>query len=234
LNWGVDDLVERMGGDVVTDAKESLQNQFRTEYAAKLAAKDKELTSVVASMANQNAFEQQKEFLKAKAPFDPHTFVTMFLFGFKDYSRDQALEIKPLLAEYKKHLSGTWVRIGELQVGQVEANVERIVNPSAGAPTPRPAQIAKADGSSPHPFNPSLQTGRPAGRKSLEETRSFAMRVQRLAEMDRSLTPQQMFKIAVEAYWQNPGAITNEPPYNRGIPPDRFNATNGMPGGKTP
>ena len=43
LNWGVGNLVEHMGGDIVTDTKESLRKQYRTEYAGKLAAKDEEL-----------------------------------------------------------------------------------------------------------------------------------------------------------------------------------------------
>lgn len=45
---------------------------------------------------------------------------------------------------------------------------------------------------------------------------------------------QQLFKAAVELYWQHPGGITNGPPFNRGIPPGRGGVTNGIPGGKAP
>jgi hypothetical protein len=138
LNWGVGDLVERMGGNIVTPAKESLRERFKTEYAAKLSARDSELNKLTANAGNQAAFEKQKMFLQSNQPFDPDSFVQMFIFGFKDYSKAQAGEIKPLLAEYKKHLSGKWARIGEMQVGQVEANIERVLNPTVVAATPPP------------------------------------------------------------------------------------------------
>ena len=171
LNWGVDDLVNRMGGDIVTDTKESLQNQYRTGYAAKLAAKDAELAKQLATkdadlLAENSkkeqlqAFETQKAFLKTGQPFDPSTFVQTFIFGFKDYSREQAQEIKPLLAGYKKQLSGTWARIGQMQVGQVEANVERILNPIAIAPPP-PNRIGMTNGNPVRPPGGNFPPGRP-------------------------------------------------------------------------
>jgi TolB-like protein len=172
LNWGVDDLVELMGGDVVTDTKELLRNRYKTEYSTKLAAKDAEINKLLATRdaqvramnlvrENLQAFEKQKAFLKASEPFDPQSFVELFIFGFKDYSKAQAQEIQPLLAEYKKNLSGSRARIGVMQVGQVEANIERIINPAAATPPPPSTQIARIDGSTPHPSNPSAQTGRP-------------------------------------------------------------------------
>jgi hypothetical protein len=186
LNWGVDDLVRLMGGNIVTDAEESLQNQYRTEYAAKLAAKDEELGKQLAArdeaLRAENskaeklqAFEKQKAFLKAKAPFDPNSssFDDLFIFGFKDYSREQALEIKPLLAEYKKQLSGTWAGIGEMQVGQVEAKVESIILPAAATPPPSPAPVARTDGGSFSPSNPAAQTGRPPGLPSSGNAPTF-------------------------------------------------------------
>jgi hypothetical protein len=123
-----------MGGNIVTDIKESLQKQYRTEYVAKLAAKDKELAQIVAASENLEAFAKQVKFLRDNQPYDPQTFVQMFIFGFKDYSGEQAQEIKPLLAEYKKKLTGAWAQIGQMQVGQAEANVEHILNPGAAAP----------------------------------------------------------------------------------------------------
>jgi TolB-like protein len=160
LNWGVDDLVERMGGDVVTDTKESLQNQYRTEYAAKLAAKDKELAQTVAASENLDAFAKQMKFLQDNQPYDPQAFVQMFIFGFKDYSHEQALEIKPLLAEYKKQLSGTWAGIGQMQVGQVEANIEKILNPIAVAP-PSPNRVGMTNGNPARPLGGNFPPGRP-------------------------------------------------------------------------
>ena len=160
LNWGVDDLVEHMGGDIVTDTKESLQKQYHTEYAAKLAAKDKELAQTVAASENLGAFEKQIKFLEVNQPYDPQAVVQMFIFGFKDYSHEQAREIKPLLAEYKKQLSGTWARIGQMQVGQVEANVERILNPTAVA-LPSPNRVAMTNGNPARPPGGNFPPGRP-------------------------------------------------------------------------
>jgi TolB-like protein len=162
LNWGVDDLVERMGGDtsITLDTKESLQNQYRTEYAAKLAAKDKELAQTVAALENLDAFAKQIKILQDNQPYDPQAFVQMFIFGFKDYSHEQAQEIKPLLAEYKKQLSGTWARIGQMQVGQVEANVEQILNPAAVAP-PSPNRVAMTNGNPAQPPGGNFPPGRP-------------------------------------------------------------------------
>ena len=160
LNWGVDDLVERMGGDVVTDTKESLRNQYRTEYAAKLAAKDKELAQTVAASKHLDAFAKQIKFLQDNQQYDPQAFVQMFIFGFKDYSHEQAQEIKPLLAEYKKQLSGTWARIGQMQVEQIEANVEHILNPAAVAP-PSPNRVAMTNGNPARPPGGNFPPGRP-------------------------------------------------------------------------
>jgi hypothetical protein len=173
LNWGVGDLVERMGGDIVTDIKESLRNQYRTEYAAKLAAKDGELDKQLAAwdeeLSGENskaeklqAFEKQKAFLKAGQPYEPQTFVQIFIFGFKDYSREQAQEIKPLLAKYKKQLSGTWAQIGQMQVGQVEGNVEHILNPATVVP-PSPNRVAMTNGNLALPSGGNFPPGRLPG-----------------------------------------------------------------------
>ncbi|MDR3458258.1 MAG: hypothetical protein P4N60_12485 [Verrucomicrobiae bacterium] len=162
LNWGVDNLVEHMGGNtsITFDKKESLQSQYRTEYVAKLAAKDKELAQTVAASENLDTFAKQMKFLQDNQPYDPQEFVQMFIFGFKDYSHEQAQEIKPLLAEYKKQLSGTWARIGQRQVGQVEANVERILNPSAVPPL-SPNRVGMTNGNPARPPGGNFPPGRP-------------------------------------------------------------------------
>ena len=121
-----------------------------------MCIRDRTLTA----LNNLEAFAKQKEFLRDKQPYDPQAFVQMFIFGFKDYSREQAEEMKPLLAEYKKHLSGTWAPIGQMQVGQVEANVEQILNPAAVAP-PSPNRVAMANGNPARPPGENFPPGRP-------------------------------------------------------------------------
>jgi TolB-like protein len=170
LDWGVDDLVSRMGGNTYTSdfarIKESLENRYRTEYRAKLAAKDEELHAVASGMENLKAFEKQKAFLKDNQPFDPHSFVELFIFGFKDYSKTEAEEIQPLLAEYKKHLSGPRARIGAMQVGQAEANVERILHPGAIAASQPPNRTVATNGN-PAPSGGNFTPGRPPWLESL-------------------------------------------------------------------
>ena len=159
-DWGVNELISRMGGDIETDTKNSLQKQYRTEYAAKLAAKDKELEQIVAAWKNLDAFEKQIKFLQEKQPYDSLAFTEMFFFGFKNYSREQAREIKPLLAEYKNQLSGTWARMGQMDVEQVEDNVERILHPVAIAPT-SPNRVGMTDGNPARPPSGNFPPGRP-------------------------------------------------------------------------
>ncbi|MGA3282840.1 MAG: EF-hand domain-containing protein [Verrucomicrobiota bacterium] len=52
-------------------------------------------------------------------------------------------------------------------------------------------------------------------------------------EANKTTDPRQLFKEAVEFYWQIPGSITNKPPFNRRIPPGSGLVTNGMHSGVT-
>lgn len=161
LDWGVNELISRMGGDIETDTKNSLQKQYRTEYAAKLAAKDKELEQIVAAWKNLDDFEKQIKFLQENQPYDSLAFNEMFIFGFKDYSREQAQKIKPLLAEYKNQLSGTWARVGQMDVEQVEATVVRILHPVAIAP-PSPNRVGMINGNPVRPPGANIPPGHPS------------------------------------------------------------------------
>jgi Ca2+-binding EF-hand superfamily protein len=51
------------------------------------------------------------------------------------------------------------------------------------------------------------------------------------ADPNKPIDSKQIFKTTVEAYWQNPGSITNRPPFNR-MPPGRVVVTNGTQSGK--
>ncbi len=114
----------------------------------------------MAASENLDAFAKQINFLQDNRPYDSQAFAEMFIFGFKDYSRDQAQEIKPLLAEYKKQLSGTWAPIGQMDVEQVEANVEHILNPVAIAPR-SPTRVAMTNGNPARPPGGIFPPGRP-------------------------------------------------------------------------
>lgn len=118
-----------------------------------------------ASMTNFSTFDDQKAYLKTNTSYTPGTFVRIFIFGFKDYTREQALEIKPLLVEYKKHLSGAMAGIGEIQVGRVEANIERILNPDAIAYKPA-NRMWGTNASAPRPPGGNFQPGRPPAQQS--------------------------------------------------------------------
>ena len=156
LDWRINDLLFPPGKSyTLTPALDRLQSECRTNYIPKLETMDQEYWSKTfrgnTRKGNLQAYEKQKQYLKENKPFDskdaPQEFVEMFIFGFKDYTRPQALEIQPLLAAYKSNLlmqveqlpnqKKGWARIGMMQVGQVEANVSRVLNPSAPSPEPQ-------------------------------------------------------------------------------------------------
>jgi Ca2+-binding EF-hand superfamily protein len=160
VEWHVGDLIERLGGGLASDVKDSLQHVYYSEYRPKLEAMDQEYRRTISQRQTMSlggaaddqpaAFEKQKKYLTDNQPFEPQEFVQLFIFGFKDYTKAQALEIQPLLAAYKTKLTGQWARMGTMQVAQVERNVNQILNPSAPAPRQpvqtqiaRPAPVAK-------------------------------------------------------------------------------------------
>jgi len=105
-------------------------------------------------------FQKQKQFLKENNLNNIQGFSGLFLGGSGDYSNAQALEIQPLLAAYKSNLvaqvaaspnaNNGMINFTIMQVGQAEANVNRILNPPAPIPqppvqpqAPQPAVVAK-------------------------------------------------------------------------------------------
>ena len=138
LNWQIEELIfslEAQGGPtgqgshVITPVGESMRQVLKSEFPKKIAAAKQVVQNQRAAAEKQSAFDAQIKFLKENTPYDPQVFVNMFMIGFKEYSREQAQKIKPLLAEYKKNLSVAQARIGEMQVRQIEENIERILNP---------------------------------------------------------------------------------------------------------
>jgi len=161
LDWGNGDLVSaKTGNGIVTDTKESLQQLYNSEYRPKLEAMDQEYGSkTVPDQKTLGAFETQKEFLKANQPYDFMEFVTVF--QEKNVSKDQALEIQPLIAAYKSNLvaqaqTASGMQKAQLmgavaQVGFLENDVSRVLNPPAPRPQPpvqpqpqKPAPVANA------------------------------------------------------------------------------------------
>lgn len=169
---GVDDLIDAIGADsvdqdgdvvdrVITPENDALRKAC-SEYMTKLKVIDSECEKILAEQQNASAFEKQKLYLKANTPFVPNEFAQMFIFGFKDYSKTQALEIQPLLTAYKTNLTGTWARVGQMQVGEIEANVNRFLNSAASpsapqppVPSPAPKPVIAAEPASIPPIPPS-------------------------------------------------------------------------------
>lgn len=94
----------------------------------------------------EETFEMQKQYLKENKPFDAQMFIQLFPYGFRGYSKTQALEIQPLLAAYKSNLlvqanqsrrtnSSNPTSAVMAQIGRVEDNVNYILNP---LPAPKP------------------------------------------------------------------------------------------------
>ena len=153
LEWRIGDLVERMGGDSVSDTKDSLQHLYYSEYRPKLEAMDREYRDkMVAGRQNDAAFEKQKQYLKDNTPYNFAQFVGTF--SFFQYSQAQAAELQPLLAAYKSNLVAKaggktgmekmQIRGAIAQVGFAEDRVNRVLNPPTTVPPPQmPAQAPK-------------------------------------------------------------------------------------------
>jgi hypothetical protein len=153
VDWGVEVLVSaKTGNEISTATKESLYNLYWHEYRSKLEAMDREyrdriepvLTAQILSKfglqkqyPDEKVFEQQKQYLKSKKPYDFMEFEHTF--NGPDYSKAQALEIQPLLAAYKSNLVAQSQNASGRQKGQLmgaiaevsffERGVNRILNP---------------------------------------------------------------------------------------------------------
>ena len=149
LNWRVSDLLFPPGESYTqTPTLDRLESQCRTNFFPKLGAMHQEYrTKTVQAGQFLSTFEKQEQFLKENKPYDSLEFLNTFLIGGQNYSKTQALEIQPLLAAYKSNLvaqskSASGMQKGKLmgaiaQVGFVEYNVDRILNPPASQPQPR-------------------------------------------------------------------------------------------------
>lgn len=134
-------IMTQMAGRAFTFRNASGEEDAAAGWAAQEPERQKmeaERQKIEADKVNLQAFERQKQFLKDNKPFDPNKFFFMFTDGFNDYSKTQALEIQPLLAAYKTNLTGVWAWAGKTDVGRVEANVNRILNPPAPQPQSQP------------------------------------------------------------------------------------------------
>ena len=163
LNWGINTLIEKMGGEIVTPVKDSLQNQYHTEYAQMLAARDKEIAEAIVAQKNLESFAKQKELLEHKQLNDFGAFARLFVFGYNKYSREQALELKPLLEHYNDGLPEIQARNAAPLIRAVEATVTAILDPPA-VTVPSPAQIARSNRNSvarPHGLNAPVPAGGP-------------------------------------------------------------------------
>ena len=160
LNWGVDDLVSaKTSNGIVTDTRESLQHLFNSEYRPKLEAMGQEYRSKTAPAGQDlSVFGKQKQYLMENKPYDFFEFAN--LFGTHEYSKAQALEIRPLVTAYKSNLvaqsqNASGMQKGKLmgaiaQVGFLENDVSRILNPpvvqappQARTQTSQPAAVAR-------------------------------------------------------------------------------------------
>ena len=151
MHWGVDELVStKTGNGIVTDIKDSLNHVFYSEYSPKLDAMDQEYQQKTVSAGKSSAtFSKQKQYLKKNSPYDFFEFVNVF--QERDYSQDQAREIQPLIAAYKSNLvaqsqNAAGMQKGQLinaiaQVGFLERDVDRILNPQS--PPPKKVQAPK-------------------------------------------------------------------------------------------
>ena len=83
LEWRTGDLVERMGGGFASDAKDSLQHLYYSEYRPKLEGMDREYRENADKLIRGDkflpTFEKQKAYLRQNTPYDFFKFVNLFL-----------------------------------------------------------------------------------------------------------------------------------------------------------
>lgn len=146
LHWGADELVSIVTGGISSDAKESLRRVYYSQYCPKLDALEREYwIKTVPAKRFLGAFEKQKQYLKENRPYDFFEFAHTF--ESQNYTTNQALEILPLVLAYKSNLvarsqGASGRQNGQMmgaisQVGFLENNIHRILNPPA---LPSPAQ----------------------------------------------------------------------------------------------
>ena len=220
IEWNFNILIEAIGGDKnglggigtqLTPQRDRLE-MICSDYSVKLRAKDDECSHILTEQQHAQAFERQKRYLTENKPFNsagsPQEFTQLFLFGFKDYSKPQAADIRPLLSAYKSNLLAQieslpvrekgWARIGVMQVGQVEGNVDhKDVETFLQAQTLGQLQTSSRRGQL-----PSL-----IGRSPFRGPR----------EANGSIDQQASLKASMEAYWQNPDSVANWPTPTREI-----------------
>jgi len=199
LNWGADALVEaKTSGGIVTDIKDSLRHIFDSEYRPKLEAMDQEYWNKTAPAGQfLSVFEKQKQYLKENKPYDFIEFAHTFLTGGSDYSRTQALEIQPLLATYKSNLvvqsrKASGIQKAQLlgaiaQVGFMEDDTNRILNPPTPPLRPRPAIIQRSNTfpiAKGHVANPIFTNAPEVVTNVIVVNKFFAMPVEKLIILD--------------------------------------------------
>jgi len=142
------DSLVLVGADMLVSTKtanwideDELSRLFYTTYARKLETMNRDYWNTtlqgITSKSDFPAFEKQKQYLKDNTPFAPQEFVQLFMFGFRDYSKAQALEIQPLLAAYKAKLTGPIAMVGAAEVDQVASYVNSILNQPTPSPQPQ-------------------------------------------------------------------------------------------------
>lgn len=165
LNWGCDELVsQKTGNGLASSVRESLNQLFYSQYRAKLDSIDREYRDkTVPAHKMEAAFVKQKQFLTNNTPYDFLKFVHTFMNTFRErtYSREQALEIRPLLAACKSNLVAqsqtmSGVQKARLmsaitQLGFLEDDVKRILS----APSPKPPALNQPN---PNPQTPGIAT----------------------------------------------------------------------------
>lgn len=103
LQWHASDLVERMGGESASEARDPLWRVYYSQYLPKLEAMEQEYRNKTVPAAKfAPIFQKQVQYLKEYRPYEFYEF--MKLFESKDYSKSQALEIRPLISSYTSNM----------------------------------------------------------------------------------------------------------------------------------
>jgi Ca2+-binding EF-hand superfamily protein len=98
LNWGLDRLVEFKGS-----SSDELDQSYRLNYRPKIEAMVRDYQNIaIPALKFAAAYEEQKQYLKTNAPYDWFEFNKVF--ELRDYTKGQAVELRPLLMAYQSNL----------------------------------------------------------------------------------------------------------------------------------
>ncbi len=147
-DWQIGDLVTHLLPNRVNPTKEKLEHEYYRDFLPKLAEMRRNYWDVT---TRRSQYEQLKECLRNNTPFD---FKNFMQYAQSKFTREQAIEIQPLLAAYQSNLvaqaqnknphAKIETQAAASWIGYLEVQVKSALNPQSKpvavfSPPPKPS-----------------------------------------------------------------------------------------------